>query len=246
MKTFKRRGRKTTKAKRPRRRKPQFEDGLIDSSDPDESKSFAYGKFDVAGLDKWERTFLLARKKDVAEHFEDPTSKGIAHRWVQAELLLEQLRQRATAYYSDENHKGFDTVLAQINKMEKMVQGLQKELNFLPSQTADEKKIEEIFSNMVTAHRMHKAQYVTGFDHEEIELMVAKGMDVELEKVRIAEITGRLARERARALVVVILSVVLEVAREVFGLDDGQSEDLMERLAVRLKSRIAEVLPLVD
>lgn len=237
---------------KPRKKKvvePEFqtaEDILSDSEDTDDSKSFVFGKFDVSGLDLWERTFLANRRRDVAEHFEDPTSKGIAHRWVQSELLLEQLQRKATVALNGDDSKGLNMFLATIDRVEKSVQGLQKELNFLPSQTFEERKAEEIFSNMVIDFRLNKAKYVVGFDKEEEALMMAKGMNVELERKRLSAITGRLSRERARAILVIFLGSMMEVATETFGLGENQAEDLMERLVVRVKSKAPEITPLID
>ncbi len=225
---------------------PPKEDSTTEGASRDKSSTFAYGAFDTAGMEPWERSFVLSRKKDVTEHFEDPTSKGIAHRWVLAELLLEQLNKHAEDYQAAEDFAKLTAVLTQMDKVEKRVQGLQKELNFLPSQTMEDKKIEDIFSNMITNHRIHKATHVAEFDHAEIELMAKKGMDVEFETMRISEITGRLAKERARALVMVTVGAALDVTREVFGLDDEQATDLMERFAVRLKDKVPEIIPLVD
>ena len=234
----------------PKTLEPDFSDGELllaeDDFGDDTSKSFAYGRFDVSGLDRWEKTFVFNRKKDVVEKFDDPSSRGIAHRWVLAELSLEQLRRKAAQYQSTEDFAKLNQVLTQMNKIEKMVQDLQKELSFLPSQTMEDKKIEEVFSNMATSYKKHKAHYVADFDDDEIELMVAKGMDVELERTRITEITGRLAKERARAIHMIIVDSALEVARETFGLDDRQSADYVERMTVRIKSKVPEMIPLVD
>lgn len=226
---------------------PRFESSPDDVSTEKESKqSFSYGKFDVSGMEKWEKAFVFSRKKDVAEAFDDPTSKGIAHRWVQSELFLERLRRKAMEYQEAEDFVKLNAALSQIDRMEKMVQGLQKELNFLPSQTAEDKKVEEIFSNMEINYRKHKARLVAGFDAKEVELMVKKGMNVELERKRLAEITGRLSMERARSLVISIVDAAMDVARDVFNINDEQAMDLMERLSVRVKSKIPEIVPFID
>jgi hypothetical protein len=130
--------------------------------------------------------------------------------------------------------------------MEKMVQSLQKELNFLPSQTLEEKKIEEVFSNMYDDYRNHKTHYVAGFDEEEIQLMLKKKMDVPLENKRLSEITGRLARERARAIKRIMVDSCMDVCRDVFGLDDAQVEDLLERWLMRVKTKAPAIKGLID
>jgi hypothetical protein len=197
-------------------------------------------------MQPWEKAFVFSRKKDVGEHFDDPASKGIAHRWVLAELMLERQRRKAMEYQSNEESAKLDKALGQIDKMEKMVQSLQKELNFLPSQTLEEKKIEEVFSNMYDDYRNHKTHYVAGFDEEEIQLMLKKKMDVPLEQTRLSEITGRLSRERARALVRILVDSCLDVCRDTFSLNEKQIEDVLERLLMRVKTKAPAIKPLID
>jgi hypothetical protein len=211
------------------------------------STPLKYGTFSSEGYDKWEIGFLRTRRTELAHLFDDPSKKGLAHRMILAELECERLGRRATFY--SQNRKTLvlaEKTLTLKDRVEKTVRELQKELLFLPSQTQEEKKIEEVFTEMARKFQEYKAKYAVGFDADEVALMSKKGMNVEFEKARLAEITGRLSKERAKDLARVILVTVFDGMREMFTITDVQMEDIIEKLLQKLRDTVPTMAPLID
>jgi hypothetical protein len=211
------------------------------------STPLKYGTFSSEGYDKWEIGFLRTRRTELAHLFDDPSKKGLAHRMILAELECERLGRRATFY--SQNRKTLvlaEKTLTLKDRVEKTVRELQKELLFLPSQTQEEKKIEEVFTEMARKFQEYKAKYTVGFDADEVALMAKKGMNVEFEKARLAEITGRLSKERAKDLARVILATVFDGMREMFTISDVQMEDIIEKLLQKLRNIAPTMAPLID
>lgn len=215
---------------------------VVESTDTSTEPSLAYGVFESSAFEKWEMDFIRRRKRDLEHFFEDPSSKGLAHRLVLHELNLERLRRRQREAVDKKEFGAVDKISSLLDKGEKTINTIQKELMFLPSQTMEEKKFEEVLSELHKQYQKYKAEYVVEFTPDEMALMTVKGLNISFEKGKLKEITGRLAKERARALARVLIVSFMELMIDLYQLDQKTAEDLI----LKLRQKCKEVVPAIE
>ena len=207
-----------------------------------------YGKFDNKGgnFARWELVFLNRRRDELSHFFDRPESSGLAHRMILLELQSERLRRRAEAYTLIDDVGKTEKVMQLVERMEKTIRDLQKELLFLPRDIQDEYRTEEVFTELQNKFQQYKAQYAVEFDREQIELMSKKKMDVKFEKTRLAHLTTRFSKECARELSKVLLSNVFNSIRVSLELTPERMDDLIEKVLYQLRAAVPEMKEYID
>jgi hypothetical protein len=231
---------------------------------------FVYGEFDETKHSRWEWDFIRQRLEMLAKFFESPSSAGFAHRLIQYELDSEKTRRQmmiisdmlaSTILKDDDAEEGAaghtsreianferqeERLSKRLERIGKAIRQEQKDLQFLPEQTAEDVEKEIILAKLHERYREEKGRLVAGFDQEEMDLMEKKEMNVGLELERIQVITGRLSLERAKALAAVLVNCFIDFMGDEMELSDEAINIYMKQLREKLKSLAPHMVRLID